>query len=509
MVFKNYSQKNRPINPRDTMAPNRGIIAFFSRHKVAANLLMAILILYGVFGITQLKRQLMPDFGLELISVDVEWQGASAEDIESNIINAVEPEVRFINGVKEVNSTAFEGRAKMYISFKESVSMTKALTDVQSAVSRITTFPQDIEKPIVTQVLQRDEVCAIDISGPFSEKTLKFYARQIRDDLISRGLANVEFQGARDSEIWVEISSDNLRELDLTLGQVSSELASSSIDLPSGSINSGGVSRQIRSDRLARSPNELRDIEVVSKASGEKVYLSDIANVYETFRVNSSYRVNTEGPSIGLKVYRTRGADSLVSQQAVEKYMTQVAGLYPASLEIVVYDVFSDQVRQRINMLLENGGTGLILVLLVLFVFLNGRVAIWVAAGIPVAFLAALGAMSQMGLSLDMISMFALIMGIGIVVDDAIVVSEHTTTLHRRGMNYKEAARLGAQRMFPPVLAAMLTTVAAFLPILLIQNDVGNIISAVPITLSLVIIASLIECFLILPHHLRSSLKSL
>ena len=507
MVYKNYSQKNRPINPRDTMSPDRGIISFFGRHKVAANLLMAILILYGAFGLTQLKRQLMPDFGLELISVLVEWQGASAEDIESNVINAIEPEVRFINGVKEVNSTAFEGRASMYISFKESVSMSKALTDVQSSVSRITAFPKDIEKPIITQVLQRDEVCRIDISGPFSEKTLKYFAKQIRSDLISLGLANVEFEGARDSEIWVEIPSDNLRELDLTLGQVSSRLSSSSIDIPSGSINSGGISRQIRSDQLARNPNELREIEIVSKLSGEKVYLSDVANVYETFRENSSYRVNTDGPSIGLVVYRTRGADSLISQQTVEKYMEKISGSYPGSLDVVVYDVFADAVKQRINMLLENGGTGLILVLLVLFVFLNGRVALWVAVGIPVAFMAALGAMSQMGLSLDMISMFALIMGIGIVVDDAIVVSEHTTTLHRRGMNYKEAARLGAQRMFPPVLAAMLTTVAAFLPVLLIQNDVGNIISAVPITLSLVIIASLIECFLILPHHLRSSLK--
>ena len=507
MVFKNYSQKNKPINPRDTMVPDRGMISFFARHKVAANLLMAVLILYGLFGITQLKRQLMPDFGLELISVDVEWQGASAEDVESNVINAIEPEVRFINGVKAVNSSAMEGRASVNISFKEGISMTKALTDVQSSVSRITTFPQDIEKPVITQILQRDEVCRIDISGPFSEKTLKFFARQIRDDLIGLGLANVEFEGARDTEIWVEIPSDNLKELDLTLGQVSSKLSSSSIDIPSGSINSGGISRQIRSDRLARNPNELREIEVVSKTSGEKVYLSDIADVYETFKDNSSYRVNAKGPSIGLVVYRTRGADSLISQQAVEKYMTKVSERYPASLEVVVYDVFADAVRQRINMLLENGGTGLILVLIVLFVFLNGRVALWVAAGIPVAFLAALGAMSQMGLSLDMISMFALIMGIGIVVDDAIVVSEHTTTLHRRGMNYKEAARLGAQRMFPPVLAAMLTTVAAFLPVLLIQNDVGNIISAVPITLSLVIIASLIECFLILPHHLRSSLK--
>ena len=368
------------------MAPDRGIISFFARHKVAANLLMAVLILYGAFGITQLKRQLMPDFGLELISVDVEWQGASAEDVESNVINAIEPEVRFINGVKAVNSSAMEGRASVNISFKEGISMTKALTDVQSSVSRITTFPQEIEKPVITQILQRDEVCRIDISGPFSEKTLKFFARQIRDDLIGLGLANVEFEGARDTEIWVEIPSDNLKELDLTLGQVSSKLSSSSIDIPSGSINSGGISRQIRSDRLARNPNQLREIEVVSKTSGEKVYLSDIANVYETFKDNSNYRVNAKGPSIGLVVYRTRGADSLISQQAVERYMTKVSERYPASLEVVVYDVFADAVRQRINMLLENGGTGLILVLIVLFVFLNGRVALWVAAGISVAF---------------------------------------------------------------------------------------------------------------------------
>ena len=159
----------------------------------------------------------MPDFGLELISVDVEWQGASAEDVESNVINAIEPEVRFINGVKAVNSSAMEGRASVNISFKEGISMTKALTDVQSSVSRITTFPQEIEKPVITRILQRDEVCRIDISGPFSEKTLKFFARQIRDDLIGLGLANVEFEGARDTEIWVEIPSDNLKELDLSV----------------------------------------------------------------------------------------------------------------------------------------------------------------------------------------------------------------------------------------------------------------------------------------------------
>jgi len=509
MVFSNYSQKNRKYNSPDTVRHKGGIISFFSDHKVAANLLMALIILFGVYGLSQLKRQLMPDFGLELITIQVEWPGASAEDIETNVINAIEPEVRFINGVKEVNAIAFEGRGKVQIFFNQNVSMSKVLTDVQSAVSRISTFPTEIEKPIISQTIQRDEVCRIDISGPFSEKTLKFFARQMRDDLINLGLANVEFEGARDQEIWVEISSDNLRELDLSLQEISSSLSAASIDIPSGSINSGGVSRQIRSDQLARTPSDLRQIEIISRSSGEKLYLGDVAGVSETFQENSAYRINNRGSSIGLVVYRTRGADSLVSQERVEKYMETITEKYPDTLDVVLYDVFADSVRQRIDMLVDNGLTGLLLVLLVLFFFLNGWVAFWVAVGIPVAFLAALGAMSIMGLSLDMISMFALIMGIGIVVDDAIVVSEHTTTLHRRGMSYADAARLGAQRMFPPVLAAMLTTVAAFLPVLMVGNDVGNIISAVPITLTLIIIASLIECFLILPHHLRASMKKI
>ena len=510
MVFRNFGgQKNRIEDPRDKIGKGSGIIAFFVEHKVAANLLMALIVLFGVYGLSQLKRQLMPDFGLELISIQVEWPGASAEDIETNVINAIEPEVRFINGVKEVNAIAFEGRGKVQIFFNQTASMSKALTDVQSAVSRISTFPVEIEKPIISQTVQRDEVCRIDISGPFSEKTLKFFARQMRDDLINLGLANVEFEGARDQEIWIEIPSDNLRELNLSLQEISSSLSSSSIDIPSGSINSGGVSRQIRSDQLARTPSDLRQIEIISRSSGEKLYLGDVAGISETFQENSSYRINNKGSSIGLVVYRTRGADSLISQQRVEKYMDTIAEKYPDSLEIVLYDVFADAVRQRIDMLVSNGLTGLLLVLLVLFFFLNGWVAFWVAVGIPVAFLAALGTMSVLGLSLDMISMFALIMGIGIVVDDAIVVAEHTTTLHRRGMNYDDAARLGAKRMFPPVLAAMLTTVAAFLPVLMVGNDVGNIISAVPITLTLIIIASLIECFLILPHHLRTSMKKI
>ena len=268
-----------------------------------------------------------------------------------------------VNDVNDVDSFAYEGRSKVSIGFKQGASMSKALTDVQSAISRISTFPQDIEKPVISQVLQRDEVCRIDISGPFSNKTLKYFARQMRDDLINMGLASVDFEGARDQEIWVEVPSDNLRELDLSLDDISKRLSASSIDLPSGSINSGGISRQIRSEQLARNPSDLRKIEVLSKSTGEKLYLGDIATVYETFQENSSYRINDSGPSIGLVVFRTQGADSLVSHDLVEKYMENVSSKYPQSLDIVVYDVFADSVRQRIDMLIDNGFTGLVLVL--------------------------------------------------------------------------------------------------------------------------------------------------
>ena len=171
MTNKNYNQNN-PKRGNATDEFRFGVITFFSQHKVAGNLLMILMILFGAYGLTQMKRQLMPDFGLELITIDVEWSGASAEDVEANIIDAIEPEVRFIDKVEKVVATAYEGRTKMQLFFEADTSMSKALTDVQSAVSRITTFPQDIEKPIVAQVVQRDEVCRIDISGPFSEKTL-------------------------------------------------------------------------------------------------------------------------------------------------------------------------------------------------------------------------------------------------------------------------------------------------------------------------------------------------
>jgi len=483
-----------------------GPVAFFATHPVAANLLMILTLMLGLNGMSSLNRQIMPDFDMEMLRITAEWPGASPQDVEENVIEAIEPEIRFLDNVDVVQASAFEGRAELTITFTEDVDISKALTDTQSAVSRITTFPQEMERPVIVQVSNTDEVCRIEIHGPFTEQALKTYARKIRDDLLNRGLTKVDIAGGRSSEIWVEVPDAALRELNLNLRDVSDRISSASMDMPSGSIEAGGRSRQIRSEGLARTPVELGKIEVVSRQSGEKVLLQDIAAISENFKEGEVSRMHRGRTSIGLIITRSKGLDSIIAQQIVTSYLDEIRPVLPPTLQVDLNDVFAEAVTERIDMLMWNGLTGLVLVLAALYLFLNGRIAFWVAAGIPISILAALAAMSMMGLTLNMISMFGMIMGLGIIVDDAIVVGERAETLHRRGMDPDEATLMGAQSMFPPVMAASLTTIAAFLPLLMIGSVIGKVVGDLPKTIILVIIASLIECFLILPMHLRGAL---
>ncbi len=484
-----------------------GILELFALHPVAGNLLMLLLIVFGLFGLSKINRQVLPDIDLDIIQISVIWPGASPQDVEENIIKAIEPEVRFIDRVDKVEAAAFEGNADINVTFKEGSDMSKGLADVQSAVARITTFPTDIERPIVNKIVQSDEVCRLEISGPFPEQALKQYARQIRDDLLKRGLSIINVIGSRESEIWVEVPDSALRELRMSLTDVSSRVAQSSLDLPSGSIQSGGRSRQIRSEGLAQNPAEVGEIEIIAMESGETVRLKDVAGIKESFKENAVSHLYKGAPSIGLVIRRGRGIDSIVAQDTVDDYLREIRPTLPPSLVIDQYDVFSEIVRDRIDMLLRNGIGGLLMVLGALYLFLNARIAFWVAAGIPISILAAIGGMQLMGMSLNMISLFAVIMGLGIIVDDAIVVGERTETLHRRGMSADQAALEGMRSMRAPVMAASLTTIAAFFPLLMVGSTLGQIMGNVPWTIILIIIASLAECFLVLPMHLRHALR--
>lgn len=479
-----------------------GIISFFVRHPNAGNLLMVAMILLGLFSLTKLNKQFFPTIEIPKITVSIAWPGASAEDVETNIINVLEPELRFLDNIEDMFSYAREGNALISMEFNSKADMQKALSDVESAVGRVTTLPSASEKPVISQIVFFDSVASLIVHGPFDEATLKRHAKQIRDGLLDQGIERVSLEGARDEEIWVSVGQSILRRLDLTLRDISQRFNQQSQDIPSGTLE-GVVDVQVRSKGLAETVESIGAVEVRSKSSGEKIYMRDIAIIEERFdRADVSLFRNGK-PAIRLQVMRAATADTLTVADTMHKYIDKIEPNLPAGLKIEKYRVRSEFLTQRINLLLNNGFWGLIIVLIVLFIFLNARVAFWVAFGIPAAVMGTLGVMWVTGQSINMISLFALILTLGIIVDDAIVVGEHTATLQAQGIDPYEAAERGAQRMLAPVVAATLTTQAAFLPLIMVQGRLGQFMIALPLVVVAVLMASLIESFLVLPAHLR------
>ncbi len=492
--------------PRSIQSKN-DLIGFFTRHRTAANLLMVLMLIAGFFGLNRMTTQFFPDFGIDLVRVSVKWSGASASDVDSNIIQAIEREVRFIDGVKAVKSSAFEGRGSVAVEFEPGTNMQGALSNVETAVGQVTTLPEDAETPTIKRIVRYDTLSRIMVSGPFSESALKAYAKRIRDGLLRRGIDKVDIGGSRKEELLVEIKPETLRRLNLTLNEVAQRIRQTSQDVPSGDIFGRGQ-RQIRSIGAVKSAQELGKIEIKSLANGEKLLLRDIASVRESFNKDDSTRWRGENRAIELHAKRTPKGDALALSDVVDRYLEEIQPALPVSLKLERYDIQADQIRSRVSLLINNGMQGLIIVLVVLFLFLNGRVAFWVAAGIPISLSAAMMVMWLWGQSVNMISMFGMIMAIGIIVDDAIVVGEHSEALRRLGYDYKLSAEAGARRMAPPVFSASLTTIAAFLPLLLITDVIGTLIKAIPLVVIAIIIASLIECFLVLPGHMRHALES-
>ena len=487
------------------MSP-KDLIRLFVRHRNASNLLAILAVVTGAVALVNLNTQLFPTFGIDFVSVQVAWPGAGAEDVEANVVEVVEPEVRFLDSVKQVISFAVEGAATVLIEFEAGADMQAALSDVDSALSRVTTLPEDSETPVIQRIVLYDTISRLVLSGPVTEAALKGHAKEVRNTLLAAGIDQVTMFGARDEEVWVEIAPAALRHHDLTLAEISARIAQSSQDLPSGTLG-GDFEKQIRSVGLAVDANAVGAIEVRALDDGQKIYLRDIARVEDGFDEDGKIGLRRGTPAVELHIQRAPGGDSLALADIVEATVAEIEPTLPENVRLERYDVQAGFVSARINLLLRNGAGGLALVLIILFVFLEWRLAFWVAAGIPIALLAAMLAMLATGQSINMVSLFALIMTLGIIVDDAIVVGEHTATLGARGMGPIDAAQAGAFRMLAPVTAASLTTIAAFLPILMISDVIGQIIVAIPLVVIAVIVAALAEAFLILPAHLRDALR--
>lgn len=481
------------------------MIGLFARHPTAANLLMIMMLIAGALSLTRQNTQFFPDFSIELVSVVVTWPGASASDVEANIVEALEPELRQIDDVKNVLGTAKEGVGQIAVEFYPDADMQAGLSAVETAIGQVTTLPMDAEQPVIKRIVFYDTVSRLLVSGPFPEASLKGIAKRLKEDLLARGIDKVTLFGARNEEILVEVDQATLLRLDLTLADIADVIGETSQDMPSG--DTGGANEiQIRSLGLKSDAASLSDIEITARDTGERLLLRDIATVRDGFEDDQPMAIRDGEHAIELHIQRSVGNDALKLAETVKDYVAEIQPTLPPTLRVEMHDIAASLIQQRINLLLRNGLGGLVLVLGVLFLFLNARVAMWVAVGIPVALMAAMAVMLATDQSINMVSLFALIMMLGIIVDDAIVVGEHALARRRGGAGPLEAAESGARRMLPPVTSASLTTMAAFVPVMLVSGEIGEILGAIPLVAIAVLVASLLECFLVLPGHMRNAL---
>ena len=481
------------------------ILGMFAQHKVAANLLMVIMILAGFWGLANLNVQFFPNFEVEVINVRTVWTGAPAEDVESSLTQPLEHALRNTDDLDKMTSTSSQGVSLISLEFPEGTDMGAATTRVEELVNGVRNLPTEAERSRVNHVVRYEPLARLMVHGPTEARELRPLVHRIERELLDRGIAKININGLPDEEIVIQVSQSVLEELAMPLSEISNRIANASRDLPAGTVGRDDVAREMRTINQQRSEAGFEQLPLVADREGRLIRVGDVAEVERRARPNR-VAVSYQGkPAVEMILMRSASADSLESASILQDWVEEARQKLPPGIELVVYDESWSLIKDRINLLLKNGLGGLVLVVAILFLFLNGRVATWVTIGIPVSFMATLAIVYVAGGSINMISLFALIMALGIIVDDAIVVGEDALAHYQTGENSLQAAEGGARRMFAPVMSSSLTTIAAFIPLFAISGFIGKFLGDIPFVIVCVIIASLIESFLILPGHLRHS----
>jgi multidrug efflux pump subunit AcrB len=481
------------------------MIAWFARNHVAANLLMATLLVVGLFSLSErIPLEVFPTLDPEQVNVSISLRGATPEDTEQSVAILVEEAVQDLEGIDEITSRSTEGSALISIEVDSDYNPRELLSDIKSRVDAINNFPAEAEKPIITLVTRKREVISVAIAGPYSEKEIRTMAEQVRDDLLrTSGVTQVELDSVRDYEIAIEVSENRLRQYGISLKQVADAMAKSAQDISAGSIKAEGGEILIRSKGKAYDREQFENIVVLTRPNGSQIKAKDIARVVDGFEdTDLLSRFNGQMAAF-VDVYRVGDQSAIEVADKVKEYVNSRQASLPVDMEMSIWRDRSKIVKKRLQTLTDNAIQGGILVLLLLTLFLRPYIAFWVFIGIPVSFMGAFVSMSYFGITMNLVSLFAFLLVLGIVVDDAIVTGENVYTHLRHSEKGIDAAINGTKEVAIPVTFGILTTIAAFLPLAFVEGTRGQMFAQIPIVVVPILIFSLIESKFVLPAHLK------
>jgi multidrug efflux pump subunit AcrB len=483
------------------------MIGYFARHPTAANLLMIGILVLGLAALPGLQRETFPKLELDQVQVTVVYPGATADEVENAICQRLEEAVSGVNDLKERRCEAVEGVGTLTAEMYESGDIRLFESDIKTEVDAIDSFPEDTEDPVVRTLGRSDFVASVAVTGDMPATDLKAYAEEVKNRMNAAGLGLVEINGFSDRQIRIEVSTETLRRYGLSLSDLATLIGRQSQDRPSGRVETRDGEVVVRFADERRSAADFRDLVVVASDTGGELRLGDIATITDRFERDEQKVVLNGTRAALLDVTKTRAQDTLEVMGRLTGFLEEERARAPGGVTLTVTRDSASIVQDRLTMLLDNGAQGLAMVFLTMFLFFSIRFSFWVAMGLPVAFMGGLFLMSMLGLTINMITMVALLIAVGLLMDDAIVISENIARHLKRGKSPYDAAIDGTREVMPGVVSSFVTTICIFGALAFLSGTLGQIMRALPMVLLLVLAVSLIEAFAILPHHLAHSLE--
>ena len=480
-----------------------GMIEWLARNPVAANLTMVFIIVTGIASTFMVKAEVFPEIDLDRINIQVPYLGAAPEEVEEAVNVRIEEAIQGLDGIKQIQSTAAEGMGTVMVELELGADAREVLDEIKSNVDAITTFPIETEAPIIRDMNNSQAVVDIAVSGNLDTFTLKATAEQVRNDLTAiPEITQVEVISAPPYEISIEVSEVALRRHGLTFDQVANAVRRSSLDLPGGSVRADSGEILLRTVGQAYRGEEYENIVLWTRPDGSRLQLGDVATVVDGFAETDQYGRFDVQPTILVSVFRTGNQSAIEIAERVYEYVAIAQNQVPAGVALTVWQDSAKLLNARLSLMLRNGATGFLLVFLVLTLFLELRLAVWVSLGIPISFLGALAMMPGLDVSINVMSLFAFVVVLGIVVDDAIIVGENIYRHQEEHGNGLRGSIKGGQEIAKPVIFAVLTTVAAFMPLMFVPGMMGKIFRVIPLIVIPCLLFSLVESLMILPAHL-------